>query len=151
MGFDFDFPKNSSGRRFSINYYKRQLCNGETYDRSWLVYSQSKNAIFCFCCKLFSTQKIFLSTVGYNDWGHVSIYLIEHEKSKHHLEAYKDLVNLATRLKFEKTIDAFQQKMLDAETRHWRNILERLIAIVHFLGQQCLPFRGTSDKLYEYN
>jgi hypothetical protein len=30
-------------------------------------------------------------------------------------------------------------------------VLERLVAIIHFLGQQCLAFRGSSDILHEGN
>lgn len=148
---DHPFPQNSKGRKFSVNHYKRTLCNGETTFRSWLVYSPLKDAVFCHCCKLFSTNIISLTSTGYNDWGHLSVCLSEHEKSQIHLKAHAEWVELANRLQCQKTIDESYQKLIDAETRHWRAVLERLVSIVHFLGQQCLPFRGTDEKLYKHN
>lgn len=56
---NFNFPRILSGRRFSVNYYKRQLCNGGTFKRNWLVYSPSKDVVFCFCCKLFPTRVFY--------------------------------------------------------------------------------------------
>jgi hypothetical protein len=40
---------------------------------------------------------------------------------------------------------------MNAETCHWQAVLERLVAIIQFLGQQCLAFRGSSDILHEEN
>lgn len=151
LNHDYPFPLNLKGRKFSVNYYKRTLCNGETAHRTWLVYSLDKNSIFCFCCKLFLSTNMALTTDGYSDWGHMASYLSEHEKSKNHLDCHKKWVELSSRLKSHKTIDQENQKIVEAETRHWRSVLERLIAIVHFLGQQCLPFRGTKEVLYHHN
>ncbi|XP_065667807.1 zinc finger MYM-type protein 1-like [Hydra vulgaris] len=48
-----------------------------------------------------------------------------------------------------KTIDASQQQLLSAEIQRWQLVLERLFAIVIFLGEQYLAFRGNSDVLHE--
>lgn len=60
------FPKDSWNRRFSEAHYSRTLANGEKLDRPWLVYSISKDATFCFCCKLFceSERKSALAKDG---------------------------------------------------------------------------------------
>jgi len=60
-------------------------------------------------------------------------------------------MELSARLNSNQTIDAAHQRVLNNETRHWQNVLERLMAIIEFLGKQCLPFRGTNDDLYEKN
>jgi hypothetical protein len=61
------------------------------------------------------------------------------------------LVELSDRLNSNTTIDERIQRLLNAETRHWQAMLERLVAIIQFLGQQYLSFRGSSDILHEEN
>lgn len=64
--------------------------NGEKELRKWLLYSNSKGNIFCFCCRLFSSIKISLTSSEFSDYAHTGIRLSEHESSKEHLEsAYK--------------------------------------------------------------
>ena len=46
----------TNGRRFSENYYERVLCNNQKIERSWLLYSLKKDAVFCFPCKLFNSS-----------------------------------------------------------------------------------------------
>jgi|UniRef100_A0A2S2R6M3 hypothetical protein len=60
-------------------------------------------------------------------------------------------MELSARLNSNQTIDPAHQRVLNNETRHWQNVLERLMAIIEFLGKQCLPLRGTNDILYENN
>ena len=49
----FNFPANSSKRRFTACHYYRHLPNGERMKRSWLMYSRISDKIYCFCCILF--------------------------------------------------------------------------------------------------
>ncbi|XP_033228982.1 uncharacterized protein LOC117180599 [Belonocnema kinseyi] len=145
------FPKDECGRRFNESYYQRRMCNGEIILRSWLIYSKSADAVFCFCWKLFTTIQSALTSGGCNDWNHIGERLSSHEKSKAYLSAHKQWTELALRMRTNKTIDANHQRMLDDEARYWQNVLERLLAVIHFLAQQYLTFRGTSDKLYVHN
>ncbi|XP_033229722.1 zinc finger MYM-type protein 1-like [Belonocnema kinseyi] len=119
--------------------------------RSWLIYSKSADAVFCFYCKLFTTIQSALTSGGCNGWNHIGERLSSREKSKAHLSAHKQWTELPLRVTTNKTIDANHQRMLDAEARYWQNVLERLLAIIHFLAQQCLALRGKSDKLYLHN
>ncbi|XP_033221157.1 zinc finger MYM-type protein 5-like [Belonocnema kinseyi] len=142
------FPKDEFGRRFNESYYQRRMYNGEIILRSWLIYSKSADAVFCFCCKLFTTIQSALTSGDCNDWNHIGERLSSHEKSQAHLIAHKQWTELALRVRTNKTIDANHQRMLDDKARHWQNVFERLLAIIHFLAQQSLAYRGTSDKLY---
>lgn len=64
------FPTNEEHRKFNVSHYNRRLYNGTSVARSWLLYSISKNAVFCFCCKLFSSgsrNASLTSTIGFCD------------------------------------------------------------------------------------
>nr|GEW67218.1 zinc finger MYM-type protein 1 [Tanacetum cinerariifolium]GEW67327.1 zinc finger MYM-type protein 1 [Tanacetum cinerariifolium] len=43
--------KDKYHRQFSTLLFTRVLPNGETSDRSWLVYSKELDKVFCFCCQ----------------------------------------------------------------------------------------------------
>lgn len=150
---DFNFPRDSSGRKFSHTYYNRHLKNGEECNRNWLVYSISKNSVYCFCCKLFelrnSKHNKFIQ--GQNDWQHLAMYLDRHEKKSSHLNNYKKWTELTAALKSKTCIDYLQQLAIDKEGKRWYEVIKRIIFVIQFLATQNLAFRGKSNKLYERN
>jgi hypothetical protein len=149
---NFKYPKNNNNRCFNLNMTVRKLENGEKFKRSWLVYSKKCDAVFCFCCKLFKNDESSnLITVGYSNWKNAHKRLKEHEASGSHLLAFSKWMELSRRLKSNTTIDCTHQRILQQEIKYWQTVFQRLTAIITFLGQQCLAFRGTSDKLFEKN
>ncbi|KAF2890223.1 hypothetical protein ILUMI_15950 [Ignelater luminosus] len=87
---NFNFLVNSDGRKFLDHYCKRQLPNGEKVKRDWLIYSMSKDSIYCFCCKIFSKTTSSLSDLNsFLDWQHLSLTLERHETSVVHNENVK--------------------------------------------------------------
>ena len=143
---DCDFPE-TKGRRFLTAYYKRKLPNSKTVDRRWLVYSMHLDRAFCFCCKLFSNSTSKFSHDSYCDWKNITAILAEHETSCNHIEAHKIWVDTENRLNQKQTIDSEFQRCILAEEMHWRGVLERLLAIVQFLAQNNMAFRGTEERL----
>jgi len=145
------YPTNEDGRHFSNTHFTKTLVNGEKQDRRWLVYSASKDAVFCFACKLFSTKADSLGALGshkgVNDWKHLSEYLKSHENSKHHKECMFDWFRLQKGLAAGKTIDADTQAQIESEQQRWRDVLQRLLAIVKFLASHNLSFRGHEEKM----
>lgn len=139
---NFKYPMDTLNRRFPVSVLNKTLRNGEVNERTWLIYSVSKDVVYCFCCKLFSCTNSALTKFGCNDWKNVHNIIKEHETSKIHFHSLKMLMELSVRLSTIKTIDAAHQRALNIETQHWQNVLERLFAIVEFLSQQCLSFRG---------
>lgn len=113
-----------------------------------LSISLSKNVIFCYNCKLFSTSKTKLGTDGSNDWRHVSTILKEHETSNSHLRAHQTWIEFSSRLKSKKTIDDSNQRILESEKKYWNAVLQRIVSVIQFLGQQNLAFHGSSGQLY---
>lgn len=147
---NFDFPRNSLGEKFSTSNCYKILKNGERVWRKWLVYSKFKDSVFCFCCKIFGSIKMKLTdTSGFSDWHHIQYTLSKHEISLQHLDNHKKWINLRKSLTNETTIDKAQQKLFKEEKKRWYAVVERIIAVIQLLSQQCLAFRGSSDKLYE--
>ncbi|XP_043938100.1 zinc finger MYM-type protein 5-like [Protopterus annectens] len=143
------FPYDDHHRRFNPIFYNKRLTNGETVRRSWLVYSESSDLVFCFCCKLFSsTHLVALSSTGTCDWKNLGQKLIEHERSVKHKEAAAKWSDLHLRLKNSSTIDHHRENMIKSERKYWRNVLERLLAICQYLSQHNLAFRGSEDRLF---
>ena len=80
----FNYPVNSQTQgKFNNNLIYCTLNDRKKVYHNWLVYSISKDAVYCFPCKLFSSSTKF-STTGCSNW----IYLVKntsnHEKSQDH-------------------------------------------------------------------
>lgn len=60
----------------SIWFYKHLPC-GEKVLRKWMVYSPIKKSLFCFCCKLFSTNTKEAGTskfiTGFQSWWKLNL------------------------------------------------------------------------------
>lgn len=146
----FSFPSNKDKRKFSCKYFVRSLANGEKVESTWLIYSISKDSVFCFCCKLFcKTPNTFCDTNGLSDWQHLSLLIKRHETSILHNSYMNTWVNLKKMLETSTTVNAHHLRILETEKKYWRDVLERIIAIVKYLSTQCLAFQGSSKLLFE--
>ena len=58
------------------------LNNGEKVFCSCLVNSISKNAVYCFACKLFSSSTSKFAITGCFNWIHLARNISNHEKSQ---------------------------------------------------------------------
>jgi hypothetical protein len=69
---DHKYPINEEKRHFSRKFYIRKMPNKECVERRWFIYSQLKDAAFCFCCKLYGkSSAVQLANEGCNDWKHL--------------------------------------------------------------------------------
>lgn len=148
---DYEYPRNEQNRRFSINFYNRKMLNGETMDRRWLVYSSSKDAAFCFSCKLFGKTAAGgqLANGGCSDWTHLGVKLQQHEVSQEHIKSMTSWLEAAQRLSRGNAVDKFLLEQIKKEKVHWRSVLTRILAVVQHLAQNNSAFRGKTEKLYE--
>jgi hypothetical protein len=58
------------------------------------------------------------------------------------------LLEKQKRLYYEKTIDNFQQRQINAVEDHWHDTLKRIIACVRYVAEHNHTFRTTSSKVY---
>ncbi|XP_030669143.1 zinc finger MYM-type protein 5 isoform X2 [Nomascus leucogenys] len=113
---NFNFPKDNTGRKFSETYYTRILPNGEKTTRSWLLYSTSKDSVFCLYCKLFGEGKNQLKNEnGCKDWQHLSHILSKHEESEMHINNSVKYSKLKSDLKKNKAVDAAERRLYENE------------------------------------
>lgn len=129
---EFNFPKDDSSRHrhFSPVHYIRHLPNGEKFDRTWLIYLELLDIVFCFCCKLFKQEgnKTQLAIEGFKDWRNIGERLKGHESGNKHITCMSKWIELEERLGKHQTIDKSIQEQVNKEREHLRRILLMIIA-----------------------
>uniref|UniRef100_A0A4W5LI17 TTF-type domain-containing protein n=1 Tax=Hucho hucho TaxID=62062 RepID=A0A4W5LI17_9TELE len=138
---NFVFPRNEGDGRSCHQYFRKTLVSGERIPRSWSVYSERNNRLFCFCCKLFSKKNIQLANSGLTDWKHASSLLTSHNNSPEHRNCMKTWKELAMRIKKGETIDKHKMELMEDKRIRWREVLTRLTAIVQSLAIRNLTLR----------
>jgi hypothetical protein len=130
-------------RHLTKSIFTRQLKNDENIDRSWLLYSLSKKALFCFVCRLFSSKKIgFSCEQGFNDWKHIYTVVLEHENSLMHRES---VMAFSVRTKNNGHIYQEISYQINLEVNYWKEVLKRIVAIIKFLSSRGIAFRGENQ------
>uniref|UniRef100_A0A8C5EZQ7 TTF-type domain-containing protein n=1 Tax=Gopherus evgoodei TaxID=1825980 RepID=A0A8C5EZQ7_9SAUR len=137
---------NEERRRFTSTHFYRTMENGEKIRRSWLMYSVQKDAIFCFCCKLFGTGDIPLHR-GTSAWKALSKRLQQHETGKGHQDCMVKWFDLQSGIVNRTSIDQLELQAFLKERDFWRNVVKRMVDVVIFLSERNLAFRGSNEKL----
>ena len=149
------FPDDATGHRFPKGILEANLKNGEKIKRNWLVWSRSKNALFCYPCRLFSKfpeakRSALALPSGYSTdkkWKKLHDRIPEHENSNNHRTCYLDWSVLETRLQNQTTIDFLLSENIKNEIAQWNQILKRILDVTLFLAERGLAFRGTSSAV----
>lgn len=107
---DLNFPQSQTHHCFTKDRYFMGMKNGEKIRRSWLVYSKSSDAVFCFCCTIFGKRNNSLTGRGFRMWEHLTLTLQDHEKSNVQSSNMDSLRELDMRVKTHSAIDQTYQK-----------------------------------------
>lgn len=125
------------------NFYRHKK-NNEKTKRDWLIYSPSKRVLFCYVCKLFSSNCQALSNEGYSNWKNVSERLKEHENSKSHRDS---VCTLSLRLMSYSNLKSQMIEDYEKEKSYWHSVLCRVVATIKFLAERGLPIFGDNETL----
>ncbi len=157
------FPKDSRNRNVSPSTFSYSLANGEKVLRDWLVWSESKEAFFCFSCLLFSNQAIsvrpklscpgigFSHTIQKHGWKKLLDNIKEHQEPEYHKKFYMDWKMFLLNQNKASSIDVKLIEQRKTEVMKWRNILKRYIDCLLFLARQTLAIRGADNTLIGKN
>ncbi|XP_044147047.1 zinc finger MYM-type protein 1-like [Bufo gargarizans] len=142
-------------RQLTTAWFYKALPNGEKILRTWMVYSLSKQSLFCFCCRLFAVDDKLTGTssfvTGFQLWWKLNPKVFDHEASEQHLTCLEKWKTLRAGLKLQKCLDHVHQTTVDREKSKWRDILHRLLDVTLFLAHQNLPFRGHRETMSSAN
>lgn len=158
-----DLP-NDGKRAFPKTVLFSKRPNGESVRRDWLVWSDTAESLFCFPCRLFdsgcgseksdSNKSVLLSNDGWKkEYGWRKLYekLPTHERSTSHKNSYIQWRELERRLNETSDIHSQLDSELASRTKYWKEIFQRLLSVVMFLGERGLAFRGTSERIGDPN
>ena len=140
------YPQHNFGaknRSFNANWF-------ESF--TWLEYSKSKDAAFCFPCRIFGKHlknDTFVNT-GFQNWKKALDVYREHEKSPAHkasMESWCSYKASAAHGSVVEQLDSASER----EIKERREYLSRVVAVTKFLGKQNIPFRGHDEGMSSDN
>ncbi|KAK6167027.1 hypothetical protein SNE40_021137 [Patella caerulea] len=137
------FPKNSSGRKFSPMWYARF---------PWLEYSVERDAAFCYACRHFVPDSSFnydnFAVKGYNGWkralGDKNKGLELHSHAASHIDAMSKWEERKRRTSSRSTVKELVSNNV-YERRHY--YVRAIAEVIYFLAVNELSFRGDYDKI----
>ena len=137
------FPKtkcNKQNRAFSSFMYERF---------SFIEYSISHDAVFCFACRMFpsnsgNVDKVFTET-GFNQWKKLSERLTKHAATSSHMESMTLWMNRKSAAETGSVIDRIIQQNDSAVNRN-REVVATLARICILCGRQDLALRGHDES-----
>ncbi|XP_050064590.1 zinc finger MYM-type protein 1-like [Aphis gossypii] len=121
------------------------LVNGESINRTFVLYSESKGCIYCAPCRLFggpNTTNIF-SKFGFFDWKKGEQKLSRHENSLNHKSCILKMKKRGSEIG---RIDHQLILQVQTETNYWKEVLTRVVAVVKSLSSRGLAMGGHDDK-----
>ena len=79
---------------------------------------------------------------GFNDWNNAVQRVQKHEQSPAHRDA---LISILNRQNERQRVDSQLTKELKDEKEYWTQVLERIVAVISFIAERGLAFRGDEE------
>ena len=122
-------------------------------DRKWLTYRDENHTLYCAVCLAFAKPNEtnpFIS--GMQDWKHTSQRVEEHERNIMHRGCAKAYFLRASKSDVASLLHGPQIAAHRDQVRKRRQVLERIIDVVKFIGKRGLSYRGKqSEAAYTLN
>ncbi|XP_065665417.1 zinc finger MYM-type protein 5-like [Hydra vulgaris] len=136
-------------RYYSVKYFQKVMNYGEKCDRKWLMFSESTRCVFCYVCKLFSTDydNVFVKS-GFYNWKKAKQTIFGHENSKEHIQC---MIKWIEFIKQNTHVDEYMVSQIKREFNYWPAILNRIVAVIRFLAERGLTFRGHNEVIGSSN
>lgn len=126
-------------RHFSIELYDKH---------TWLSGCDFLNKVYCWPCLLFAKDKGVWRTNGFSDLNNIYKAIKRHENSEEHFKAVLDIKRFG-KVRIETALsEAYSNKVNkhNALVKENMQIMECLIDVACYLGEQELPFRGHDES-----
>ena len=105
----------------------------------------SKDRVFCFSCKLYDVAcSSSLGSMEFSNWKNIARCLHNHEVSVNHLPAMLTYHEARERLKMSSSINDYLESATCKKLEYWKKILYRLLAVLQYLAENNLSFRGSA-------
>lgn len=145
-------PLDKDGNKFPLGLVNMRLNNNENVKRDWLTWSHTKQALYCFPCRIFcklpDSHRSFLTIP--NGWEptkskYKKLYskIPEHENYQNHKNCYIEWKQL------EKNSSVVMDNLLVkehlSEVQKWKELLTRFLDVTLFLSERGLAFFGDNS------
>lgn len=153
--FNYFIPPDKSQLSLFFKYHPKQCMSDRVFARAsyrkdgtirkWLTYSEQQGALFCSVCLAFastSDTSIHPFCRGMNDRKHVHLRVEEHEKSEMHRRSAEAYFLSSKKSNIENLLMENQMSLHRSQVRKRREVLERIIDIIKFIGKRGLSYRG---------
>lgn len=138
-------------RRFGLK--KRSFTSNWFETFPWLEYSVSRDAAFCFSCRMFGKNMKHDSFVssGLSNWKKALDLFREHEKTLAHKGSMTSWHSFKSCAAHHGSVVAQLHSAQEAEIRERREYITRIVATTQFLAKQNIPFRGHDEGTSSLN
>ncbi|XP_065651158.1 uncharacterized protein LOC136079351 [Hydra vulgaris] len=113
------------------------------------MFSESTGCVFCYVCKLFSTDydNVFVKS-GFYNWKKAKQTIFGHENSKEHIQC---MIKWIEFIKQNTHVYEYMVSQIKGEFNYWSAILNRIVAVIRFLAGRGLAFRGHNEVIGSSN
>ena len=135
-----NYPKNKDGRSFQIHWFD---------NFPWLEYSISRDAAFCFYCRMFCKEHSVYKHKGFVSWSSATLKFKSHEATKSHSSA-KIAFQARQRAKDQSCAVLLDKNHASVKERN-RSMLVENMKLLLLLAKQNIALRGHDESKASLN